>query len=112
MKLIVHWLASAAAVFVTAYLLPGVDVIDYWTALVVAIVLGIVNAILRPLLLILTLPINVLTLGLFTFVLNALLVLMVSNIVPGFAVDGFWSAVFFGLVLSLVNSVLHRAVHD
>jgi putative membrane protein len=90
--------------------LPGVDIADFWTAFVVAVVLGVVNAILRPLLLILTLPINVLTLGLFTFVLNALLVLVVSNLVPGFEVNGFWAAIAFGLVQSLISSVLHRAV--
>ena len=97
---------------ITAYVLPGVAVADFWTAIVVAVVLGVVNGVIKPIILVLTLPINIVTLGLFTLVINAGLVLLVSNFVPGFAVSGFWWALLFGLVLSLVNSVLHRAVHD
>jgi putative membrane protein len=74
------------------------------TALIVAVVLGVVNAFIRPLLLILTLPLNILTLGLFTFVIMALCTLLVSAVVPGFDIDGFWWALAFALILSLINA--------
>ena len=96
---------STIAVFVTAHILPGARVEGWGTALAVAIVLAIVNAFIRPLLLILTLPLNILTLGLFTFVIIAGLVMLVSAIVPGFHVDGFWWALAFSLILSLFNSL-------
>jgi putative membrane protein len=112
MKLLVHWLVNAGAVGITAYLLPGVHVTDFWTALVVAVVLGIVNAIIKPILLILTLPITLVTLGLFILVINAAMVLLVGLLVPGFTVTNFWWALAFGLVLSLVNSVLHGVIRD
>lgn len=109
MNLLVNLGLSAIAVMVTAYVLPGTHIDSVWTAIVVAIVLGIVNAILKPILLILTLPITLLTLGLFTVVINAVLILLVSRVVPGFRVDGFLWAVVFGLVLSIVNRFLHKA---
>ncbi len=108
MSLILNLLLSALAVMISAYVLPGVTVENFWTAVVVAVALGIVNAVLKPILILLTLPINILTLGLFTLVINALLILLVSNVVPGFHVDGFLWAIIFGLVLSLVNGFLHR----
>ncbi|MBI4991142.1 phage holin family protein [Candidatus Gottesmanbacteria bacterium] len=107
MQIIVNLLLNALAVLISAYLLPGVKVDGYFTAIVVAVVLGIVNAILKPILILFTLPITILTLGLFTFVVNALMILLVSSLVPGFHVRGFWWALIFSLVLSLVNSFLH-----
>lgn len=106
MGILISWLVSALAILVTAYVLPGVHISSFFTALVTAVVLGIVNSILKPILLLLTLPINILTLGLLTFVINALLVLLAAQIVPGFKVDGFWWALAFSIVLSLVNAVL------
>ena len=97
---------STIAVFVTAHILPGVKVEGWGTALVVAIVLGIINAFIRPLLLLLTLPLNILTLGLFTFVIIGGLVLLVSAIVPGFHVNGFWWALAFALVLAIISGFL------
>lgn len=97
---------STIAVFVTANILPGTRVDGWGTALIVAVVLAIVNAFIRPLLLLLTLPINILTLGLFTFVIIACMVMLVSAIVPGFHVDGFWWAMAFGIVLALINGFL------
>lgn len=94
-------------VFVSAYILPGVKVDSFVTALVVAVVLGIVNAILKPILVLLTLPINLLTLGLFSLVINAVLILLVTAMVPGFTVAGFWTALVFSVVLSLVGWFLH-----
>ena len=110
MGILANWIVSGLAVFLSAYLLSGVHVDGFATALIVAVVLGIVNAILKPILIILTLPINILTLGLFTLVINALLILLTTNLVSGFKVDGFWWALLFSLVLSIINSVLHHLV--
>jgi len=106
MQAIINLVLSALAVIISAYILPGVKVDNFLTAIVVAIVLGIINAIIKPILVILTLPINIVTLGLFTFVINGIVILLVSAIVPGFRVDGFVWAILFSLVLSIVNGVL------
>ncbi len=108
MGIVIHILINTLAVLVAAYILPGVKVDSFFTAVVVAIVLGIVNAILKPILVILTLPITIITLGLFYFVINAFLILLVSAIVPGFKVHGFWWAIAFSLVLSILGSFLHN----
>lgn len=97
---------STIAVFVTARILPGIHVDTWGTALVAAIVLAIVNTIIRPIVFILTLPINILTLGLFTFVIMACMVMLVSALVPGFKVDGFWWAMAFALVFAVINGFL------
>jgi putative membrane protein len=107
MSLILNILVSAAAVLVTGRLLPGVTVDGFGTAVVVAVVLGVVNAVLGPLLVVLTLPLNVLTLGLFTFVIIAALVMLTAALVPGFRVAGFGWALGFAFVLAVVNSVFH-----
>jgi putative membrane protein len=103
MSIIVNLLLSAIAVVITAYILPGVHVNTFLTAIVVAVILGIANAIIKPILLILTLPVNILTLGLFTFVVNGLIVLLVSVLVRGFVVDGLLWAILFSIILSIVN---------
>lgn len=107
MDILIHVLVSGLAVLITAKLLKGVSVDGFGTAAVVAVVLGVVNAVLGPLLIILTLPINVLTLGLFTFVIIAVLVQFVAVIVPGFRVTSFWWALGFAFILAIVNSTLH-----
>ena len=107
MKILINWLVSGISVVIAAYLLPGVHVRDFFVALVVALVLGIINAILKPILVVLTLPINIVTLGLFTFVINAFLVLLTTALVPGFTVDNFVWALLFSLVLSLINWFFH-----
>lgn len=107
MRILVHVLISAVAVFAAARVLPGVTVDGFGTAVVVAIVLGLVNGLLRPLLLFLTLPLNILTLGLFTFVIIGGLVQLTAALVPGFHVASFWWALAFALALSLINSFLH-----
>lgn len=106
MEIIVNILISAIAVFVTAYILPGITLSGFGTAIVLAIVLAVINAFIKPILIILTLPINILTLGLFTLVIMALLVMLASAIVPGFHVASFWWALLFAIVLALINSVL------
>ena len=108
MKLLVNWLVSALVVLSAAYILPGVEVQNFLAALVTALVLGIINATLRPILLFLTLPINLLTFGLFTLVVNAVLIMLASMVVTGFTVENFWWALVFGLLLSVVNSFLRR----
>jgi len=90
---------------IAAYVLPGVNVDGLWVALVLAVVLGAINAFIRPIIILLTLPINVLTLGLFTLVINAALVVLASYVVPGFSVAGFWWAMLFSIVLSIVTTV-------
>ncbi|MFA6433199.1 MAG: phage holin family protein [Elusimicrobiales bacterium] len=107
MKIIIHVLLNSLAVFVAAGVLPGVKLAGFGTALTVAVVLGLVNAILRPVLVILTIPINILSLGLFTFVIIGGLVELTAFLVPGFQVASFWWALAFALVLWLVNSFLH-----
>lgn len=107
MRVLIQWLVSALAIGITAYLLPGVRVAGILPALVTALVLGLVNIFIRPLLILLTLPLNVLTLGLFTLIINALLVLLVAAVVPGFSVRGFLWALLFGLVLAVVNFLLN-----
>ncbi|SRR5258708_1298945 len=106
MSTLITFIINALAVGITAYLLPGVAVGNFLNSFIVAIVLAIINAFIRPIILLLTLPLNILTLGLFTFVINALLILMVAAIVPGFKVDGFWWALLFSLILSVVHAIL------
>jgi len=107
MYLILNILVSAVAVLVTGRLLSGVSIDGFGTAVVVAIVLGLVNAVLGPVLMFLTLPINVLTLGLFTFVIIGALVMLTAAIVPGFRVASFWWALGFAFVLAVINSAFH-----
>ncbi len=101
MRFLINWFLYALAIAITAYILPGVRLDGIFAALVTAAILGLVNGFLRPVLFIFTLPLTILTLGLFTFVLNALMVLLAAAIVPGFIVTGFWWAVLFSLVLSV-----------
>jgi len=106
MRFLLQWLVSGLAIIITAYLLPGVTVAGFFAALITALIVGLINAIVRPVLIVLTLPLNVLTLGLFTLVINALLIMLAAAIVPGFAVRGFWWALLFGIVLAIVNFAL------
>jgi len=101
MRFLINWFLYALAIGITAWILPGVHLNGVFAALFTAAILGLVNGILRPILFIFTLPLTILTLGLFTFVLNALMVLLTQAIVPGFTVDGFWWAVIFSLLLSI-----------
>lgn len=110
MNIIISWLLSAAVIGITAYLLPGVSVGNYLNALLIALVLGLLNAFIRPLLLLLTLPINILTLGLFTLVINAVIILLSAAIIPNFKVNSFWDALVFGIVLTILNYLLFVVV--
>ncbi|TSC70722.1 MAG: putative membrane protein [Parcubacteria group bacterium Gr01-1014_49] len=106
MKIVFQWIISALAIWVAAYIVPNVMVTPVG-ALTAAVVLGALNLFIRPILLILTLPITIITLGLFSLVINALLVLLASYVVPGFLVFGFWPAFLFALALSVINWVFH-----
>jgi len=107
MQFIINLVVNGFAVFIASYLLPGVQVKDFFTAIVVSIVLGIANTILKPILVILTLPITIVSLGLFYIVINGLLILLTSAIVPGFTVKNLLWAIIFSFVLSIVNWFLH-----
>lgn len=104
-NVIVRLLLSALAVFICAMILPGADVDGFLIALVVAGVLAVLNVLVKPLLVVLTIPITILTLGLFLLVINTVLVMLASWLVPGFNVDGFWWALVFSLLLSVINAV-------
>jgi putative membrane protein len=104
--MIIGWILNTIAIMGAAYLLPGVSVDGFVTALLLSFVLGAINVLLKPLLIILTLPITIITIGLFIFVINALLILLADSIIPGFAVANFWWALLFSLVLSALNAVL------
>ena len=107
MNFIINLLISALVVFALANLLPGVSISGYGSAIIVAIVIGLLTAFVRPILGILTLPINILTLGLFSFVITAVIILLASAIMgDSFHVDGFWYALLFGVVLGIVNSIV------
>jgi len=110
--LLLRWLILTTAILVAAYLFPGIRVSGFGSALFAALVLGVLNALFRPVLIILTLPINVLTLGLFTFVINALLLMMTSGVIGGLQVAGFGSALLGSLVISLVSWGLSSFVSD
>ncbi len=101
-----RWLILTVAIIVTSYLLGGIQVGGFFPAFFAAAILGILNAFFRPLLLLLTLPLNILTLGLFTFVINAIMLMMASGVIPGFEVHGFWSAVFGSLLISIISWLL------
>ena len=107
---IISLLISALAVVITAYMLPGVEVKNFGQAIWVALLIGFLNAIVKPVMILLTLPITIITFGLFLLVINALLILFVGAVVPGFKVHGFWWAVLFSIVLSVINWFLHLFV--
>ncbi len=107
MNLLLKWLILAISILISALIIPGVSISGVWAALWLAIFFGLVNITIKPLLVILTLPINILTLGLFILVINALMILLAASIIKGFYVDGFWWALLFSIVLSLVSYVLN-----
>ena len=110
MRLLVTWLINAAALFALPYLMQSVRVESFTTALIAALVLGLVNVLIRPILVLLTLPVTVLTLGLFIFVINGLLFWAVANFVGGFQVAGFWSAMVAALLYSLISWALSALI--
>ena len=112
MKLLITWLASALAILLSAWLVPGVYISGFGSALIAAIVLGVVNAIIRPILIVLTLPINILTLGLFTLVINAAMVALSAAVLPGFSISSFWTAVLFSLILTVIDWIIEGLIKE
>ncbi|PIY96449.1 MAG: hypothetical protein COY66_04115 [Candidatus Kerfeldbacteria bacterium CG_4_10_14_0_8_um_filter_42_10] len=108
MSIIIKWLILTVAIIIGAYLLPGVTVSGFLVAVIAAAVLGIINLVLKPILVIITLPINILSLGLFTLVINALLIMLMAHLVDGFDVQNFWWALLFGVILSVINPILTK----
>ena len=109
MNILVKLLLNALLVFALSWALPGVEIASFWTALVVAVILGFLNIFVKPFLVLITIPVTLLTLGLFLLVINALVILMVDWIVDGFTVDNFWWALLFSLILSVMNSTFERS---
>ena len=106
MRLVATWIINAVALLALPYVFSSINVDSFFTALLVAVVLGLVNALIRPVLILLTLPATILTLGLFIFVINGLLFWAVGSLLPGFHVDGFWAGVFGAIVFSLISWAL------
>ncbi|NNG00977.1 MAG: phage holin family protein [Desulfobacteraceae bacterium] len=107
-----RWSVLTAAVFLTAYMFDGIRINSFMSALLAAAILGILNAFFRPIAIILTLPINLLTLGLFTFLVNAAILKMVSGLISGFEVQGFWTSVFGALFISIVSWLINSLIGD
>jgi putative membrane protein len=107
MKFLAQLIVSALAVIITSFILPGVHMDSALTGVIVAAVLAVLNAVVKPLLIILTIPITLVTLGLFLLVINAGIIMLAGKIVPGFSVSGFWTAFFFSIILSIVTSVFN-----
>ena len=110
MNLLINMLILTVAVLLASYLLPGVTVKSFWTALVVAIVLALLNTFVKPIMVFLTIPFTIITFGLFLLVINALIILLASAIVPNFKVDNFWRALIFSIILSIITYLLDRLV--
>lgn len=112
MNILISWILNAIALIVTAYLVPGFEVIGTTSALLAAIVLGFINTFVKPILLFLTAPFNLITLGLFTFVVNAAVLWMVGLVVPGFRIDNIYSALFAAVVLAFISTLLSHLLKD
>ena len=112
MKLIIRLLINAVAVIILAKVLNGVHVDNYLTAIIVAVVLSVLNVLVKPLLIILTLPITIVTLGLFLLVVNAIIIMLASKLIDGFHVDTFWTAVLFSILLTILQSVLRSILKE
>lgn len=106
MNFIIRLIITGAVAYGLTSFLPGIHINSFWTAVVLALVLAILNTIVKPILIILTLPLTILTLGLFLFVINAVIILLASEFIRGFSVDGFWWALLFSLLLSIISSIL------
>jgi len=106
-NLLLSLLITSLAILFVGEIIPGIEVVNFGNAIVAALVLGVINITLKPVLFILTLPINILTLGLFSFVLNAFFFYFVGELVSGFSVEGFWAAVFGSVIVSLISSAFN-----
>ena len=112
MKLFIKWIILTISILFVSYLLRGIQVDDFLTALFAAALLGILNSVLRPVLILLTLPINLFTFGIFIFVINAGLLMLVSKLIPGFHVSGFGTAIWGSILISITNALLSWLIND
>lgn len=112
MQILLKILITALAVIILAYILPGVQISGFFAAIIVAAVIALLNMFVRPLLIFFTLPATLLTLGLFLFVINAIIILLADKLVSGFAVSGFWTALLFSILLSFLRSFLFKLFND
>lgn len=108
MKFIMRIIFTSIVAFGLSYILSGVRIDSFWAAIVLAIVLAILNAIVKPILIFFTFPLTIVTLGLFLFVINALIILLADSLVDGFHVDGFWWALLFSLLFSIISAILFK----
>ncbi|HKL03450.1 MAG TPA: phage holin family protein [Cryomorphaceae bacterium] len=112
MNIVVRLLINALIIFGLAWALPGVSVESFWVALIASVILGLLNVFVKPFLIILTIPVTIITLGLFLLVINALIILLADYFIGGFNVDGFWWALLFSLLLSVLNSAFENSGKD
>ena len=110
--ILARWLLSALMFLIVANVVPGIHVRSFTTALLLAVAWGVITMILRPILLVLTLPVNILSFGLFTLVINGFLFWILAGLVPGFSVSNFWTAVLGALALSILHTIVHLAFRD
>ena len=110
--IVIRWLTLTGAIIITSYLIDGIVIQGFFSAFFAAAALGILNAFFRPIAIILTLPINILSLGLFTFIINAVMLKMASGIISGFDVNGFWAAVFGSLIISIISWALNSFISE
>lgn len=112
MMLLVRWLILTASIMIASYLIDGIRVNSFLSAFCAAAILGILNCFFKPILILLTLPLNILTLGIFTLVINAFLLKLTTGVIPGFEIQGFWPAVLGALVISIVSGLLFLIIPD
>ena len=110
MYILLKWFIATAAIIITGLIIPGITVASLWTALWLALFLGLLNVTLKPVLIFLTLPINIVTLGLFVFVINAAIILLASTVIKGFQVEGFLAALLFSVVLSIIGYLMNLLI--
>lgn len=108
MRFLLRILITTINAFILSHILPGIKIENFFTAILVAVVLAVLDAVVKPLLILLTLPATILTLGLFLFVINAFIIIIAGHVVDGFKVESFWYAMLFSIVLSLFNSFVHK----
>ena len=108
MGFIANLLNSALAVYLTAWLLPGIVVKSFWSAMGISLIIGLLNVLVRPLLTLLTIPVTIVTLGLFLFVIDALIIMLAAKLLDGFIVNGFWWALIFSIIVTSVTNLLYR----
>ena len=107
MYLLLRWILNSLILLLVAYIAPGVSFQSFWSVLITSLIFGIINAVIRPIMILLTLPINILTLGLFTLIINALMFWLASTIVKGFEVSGFWSAFLGALIYWIIVTIIN-----